>query len=378
MDRLQKAFLAGLIAVLSAIFARIDGSRAVEPPAGKGSELIIYTYESFTGKDGLGAILRDAFRKKTGTDLKYVTVGDAGQLLSRLQLDLEKSKPQAHLVLGIDQNLYPRVKHLLAPLEPSKEGAFMKYVDRDWWLGDPFVPFDYGVLAFIADTQKLPPDDFPKKWDDLTKRRFKKSLLLEDPRTSSPGLGFVLGSIQAAAASVGEKFPPVSTEEVTPTPEKTRKAFTEFWEDLKGKWITLTPGWSQAYGMFLKGEAPMVWSYVTSEAYHRMKAEKADQDRYRAVIFEDGHPVQIEGAAILKDAPGGAAMRKRAVEFLELLVSEEIQKKIPETQWMMPTRLGVKIPAAFQALPVAKKRFSADVPREKLDEAIELWRKAIQ
>jgi thiamine transport system substrate-binding protein len=126
--------------------------------------------------------------------------------------------------------------------------------------------------------------------------------------------------------------------------------------------------------MFLKGEAPLVWSYVTSEAYHRTKWAEAERGRYRAVVFEDGNPVQIEAAAILKDAPGGPAMRKRALEFLELLVSEEIQKKIPETQWMMPTRLGVKLPMAFQTLPVAKKRFTPDVPREKLDETIERWR----
>jgi thiamine transport system substrate-binding protein len=182
--------------------------------------------------------------------------------------------------------------------------------------------------------------------------------------------------MQAMAASVGEVFPPISTEEATPTGEKTKKAFDAFWKDLRSQWVTLAPGWSQAYGMFLKGEAPLVWSYVTSEAYHRTKWSEGERDRYRAVLFEDGNPVQIEGAGILKDAPGGALMRKRSLEFLELLVSEEIQKKVPETQWMMPTRLGVKLPMAFQVLPTAKKRFSPDVPREKLDETIERWRQA--
>lgn len=348
------------------------------PPALGADTLVVYTYDSFTAKDGLAPMLREVYRKKTGGEVKFISVGDSGQLLSRIQLDLEKAKPKAHVILGVDQNLYPRLKHLLSPLDRSKEGGFMKFVDRDWWLGESFVPFDYGVLAFIADTKKIPPSDFPKSWEDLTKRRFKKSLLLQDPRTSSPGLAFVIGSIQAAAERKGEKFPPVSTEEVTPIGEKTKEEFADFWDDLRPQWITLAPGWSQAYGMFLRGEAPLVWSYVTSEAYHRTKGEGADRDRYRAVIFKDGHPVQIEGAALLKEAPGGEKMRKRALEFFEVLVSEEIQKKIPETQWMMPVRLGVKIPTAFQALPVAKKRFSADVPREKLDEAMELWRKAIQ
>ena len=80
----------------------------------------------------------------------------------------------------------------------------------------------------------------------------------------------------------------------------------------------------------------------------------------------------------MKDAPGGAAMRKRAVEFLEVLTSEEIQTRVPETQWMLPVRLGMKLPPAFQGLPDAKKRFNLRISREKLDEALADWSAAIR
>lgn len=353
---LLKIALALVIAILLSLFAH----RASASP------LVVYTYDSIAAKEGLGPILKAAYKKKTGEEITFVTVGDAGQLLSRIQLDLERNSPKAHIVLGIDQNLFLRLKESLAPLDRSREGGFMKFVDREWWLGDAFVPFDFGVFAFVADTKKLKPSDFPKKWKDLLKWRFKKSLLLEDPRTSSPGLAFVLAT-QAAVASKDE--------------EESREDFKEFWKDLKSQWITLAPGWSQAYGMFLKGEAPLVWSYVSSEAYHRSECEKtkcAEPDRYRAVIFSDGNPVQIEGAAMLKDAPGGVAMRKRSLEFLELLTSEEIQKAIPETQWMMPVRLGVKLPTAFQVLPVAKKRFPPESDRERVDGIMERWNQAVR
>jgi thiamine transport system substrate-binding protein len=39
-------------------------------------------------------------------------------------------------------------------------------------------------------------------------------------------------------------------------------------QKLKGRVLTVTPGWSEAYGLFTKGEAPMVLSYTTSPAYH--------------------------------------------------------------------------------------------------------------
>lgn len=353
---LLKAGLALLIAIFLSLFAHHASA----------APLVVYTYDSLVAKEGLGPILKAAYKKKTGEEINFITVGDAGQLLSRVQLDLERNSPKAHLVLGIDQNLFLRLKDLLVPLDRSREGGFMKFVDREWWLGEAFVPFDFGVFAFVVDTKKLKPSDFPKKWKDLLKWRFKKTLLLQDPRTSSPGLAFVVGS-QAAVASKDE--------------DESKEDFKDFWRDLKSQWITLAPGWSQAYGMFLKGEAPLVWSYISSEAYHRVECEKtkcSEPDRYRAAIFEDGNPVQIEGAAMLKDAPGGAAMRKRSLEFLELLTSEEIQKAIPETQWMMPVRLGVKLPAAFQSLPVAKKRFAPETDREKVDGILERWNQAVR
>ena len=55
----------------------------------------------------------------------------------------------------------------------------------------------------------------------------------------------------------------------------------------------MTPGWSEAYGLFTKGEAPMVLSYTTSPAYH-MVAENTE--RYQAAAFREGHYLQIEVA----------------------------------------------------------------------------------
>jgi ABC-type thiamine transport system substrate-binding protein len=52
------------------------------------------------------------------------------------------------------------------------------------------------------------------------------------------------------------------------------------WEKLSDRVLTVTPGWSEAYGLFTSGEAPMVLSYTTSPAYH-MVAEETDRYRRR-------------------------------------------------------------------------------------------------
>ena len=64
----------------------------------------------------------------------------------------------------------------------------------------------------------------------------------------------------------------------------------------------MTKGWSEAYGLFLDGEADMVLSYTTSPTYHQV-AE--DVHKYGAAIFEEGHVAQVEVAGILQRAPVG-------------------------------------------------------------------------
>jgi thiamine transport system substrate-binding protein len=104
--------------------------------------------------------------------------------------------------------------------------------------------------------------------------------------------------------------------------------------------------------MFLKGEAPWVWSYTTSQAYHRLNGDS--QGRYRAQVFEEAMPVQIEGAAWVKLSKNPELAQK----FLEFLVSEKAQTRIPTGNWMLPVRKNVPLPTAFSNLPHPKKLLS--------------------
>jgi thiamine transport system substrate-binding protein len=56
----------------------------------------------------------------------------------------------------------------------------------------------------------------------------------------------------------------------------------------------VTKGWSEAYGLFLKGESDLVLSYTTSPAYHMIEEKK---DHYAAANFAEGHYLQVEVAA---------------------------------------------------------------------------------
>ena len=59
--------------------------------------------------------------------------------------------------------------------------------------------------------------------------------------------------------------------------------------------VTVAPGWSEAYGLFLDGEVDMALAYTTSPAYHLI-AE--DDDSKAAAMFDEGHYMQVEVAAM--------------------------------------------------------------------------------
>jgi thiamine transport system substrate-binding protein len=120
----------------------------------------------------------------------------------------------------------------------------------------------------------------------------------------------------------------------------------EIWQKLKPRVVTVSKGWSEAYGLFLNGEAPMVLSYTTSPAYHII-AENTD--RYGAADFTEGNYMQVEVAARTSTTANTALADK----FLAFMVGPKFQDVIPTTNWMYPViEPSGGLPAAFAALPV--------------------------
>jgi thiamine transport system substrate-binding protein len=147
----------------------------------------------------------------------------------------------------------------------------------------------------------------------------------------------------------------------------------QIWEGLADNIVTVTPGWSEAYGLFLEGEADMVLSYTTSPAYHLI----AEQDDTKAAApFAEGHYLQIEVAGKLaaSDQPG------LADRFLDFIGSEAFQSAIPTTNWMYPavTPAG-GLPAGFETLiqPETSLLLSADQAAAARAGALDEWRAAL-
>jgi thiamine transport system substrate-binding protein len=304
--RKTSLFSAALIAALSFI---------AQPAIGADRQLTIYTYDSFVAEWGPGPKIEAAFEANCDCDLKWVGVADGVALLNRLKL--EGDKAEAGLVLGLDTNLVAEAKatglfeaHGLDTAAISVPGGFTD---------DTFIPYDYGHFAVIYDSQSV--ETPPASLKDLVEGDANQKIVIQDPRTSTPGLGLLLWvksvyGDEAAAA----------------------------WEKLSGRVLTVTPGWSEAYGLFTSGEAPMVLSYTTSPAYHMVVEET---DRYRAAEFSEGHYLQIEVAGLLANAPD----KQLAREFLAFMMTPGFQNEIPTNNWMWPAAaISTDLPEAFTTL----------------------------
>jgi thiamine transport system substrate-binding protein len=282
-------------------------------------KLTVYTYSSFVAEWGPGPKITPIFERQCGCKIEWVGVGDGAALLSKLKLEGEKSP--ADVVLGLDTSLTAEAAAtgLIAPhgIDAGTVRLPVAWDDRN------FVPYDYGYFAFMWDTQQL--KDPPRSLADLAKDGDEPKLLLEDPRTSTPGLGLLLW----LKSVYGDKA-------------------AEAWKGIAPKILTVSKSWDEAYGLFTKGEAPLVLSYTTSQAYHVM-AEQSD--RYKALVFPEGNYMQIEVAGMLKSAKHPDLAR----QFLQFLLSPDFQKEIPTTNWMLPVTDGATPPEFATAAPKPEK-----------------------
>ncbi len=289
--------------------------------SGKDPSLTIFTYDSFVADWGAAPKIGPLFEKQTGIKVNFVAKGDGGALLSAIVN--ERGKPFCDIALGLDNQLSAKAlaSDLFATYEPKGIAAIPAELRID--PKNRLQPFDYGHFAFIWDSEKL--KNPPATLADLTKPEYARKIIIMDPRTSTPGLGLVSWT----KSVYGE-------------------GWKDYWRALKPSILTMTPGWDTGYGLFTSGEAPLVLSYATSPAYHK---ENDKTDRYVALLFPEGHPVQIELAGIVKNAKH----RKNAEKFMDFLVSEACQKELPATQWMYPALGSTPLPASFSAAPKPAK-----------------------
>jgi thiamine transport system substrate-binding protein len=268
--------------------------------------------------------IKIAFEKEYNCTVKFVSISSSIGALRKIQLEGKRTK--ADILLGLDTSIAQVAKKtgLFVPheLNTSKLALPAPYND------DTFIPFDYSFFAFVYDENKL--KNVPDSFEVLASMPKAFKIVIQDPRSSTAGLGLLLWVKSVYGDKAGE-----------------------YWKRLAPHILTVTKGWSEAYGLFLKGEADMVLSYTTSPAYHMVEENKTN---IKSASFKEGHYGQIEVAAVLKSSKQQALSKA----FLAFMHTKTFADIIPTANWAYPVVKGAELHKAFESLHRPEKMMLID------------------
>lgn len=287
--------------------------------AGEGSKLVVYVYDSFVAWGPAQFIEAEFEKRHPGIDLEFVATGPSRAMLARIVNELISGGTPADLFLG-EINDVPRLKQfdILIPIAES-EVPNLKDVPKELLL-DPdrtLIPYEHGFITLVYDSEKLKADELPKTFDELTRPQYKQKLIVQNPLTSSVGHAFLFWTIY----NYGDP------------------GYLDYWRRLLPSILTIQPGWSAAYKLFTKGEAPLVVSFSTDACFDA---------RYKPLLLSNQSYRTIFGAGIVKTTDNPKLSRA----FLDFLLSVEVQEKLPDTEVMFPANSQAKLPSAWQTCAV--------------------------
>lgn len=322
-----------------------DGrGEASDDTAGKRTVKLV-THDSFSASD---AVL-ERFTEETGITIEVIPSGDAGELVNKSALTA--GKPLGDVLFGVDNTFLSRAldANLFLPYESPALASVPDTLELD--ADHRVTPVDHGEVCVNYDKRAFsesPPP--PAGLGDLTAPAYKDKLVVENPATSSPGLAFLLGTIER----FGED------------------GWEEYWLALKENGVEIAAGWEEAYnGSFSAGAGngpfPLVVSYASSPPAEVHYSETPIAEPTTAVM-EDGCFRQIEFAGVLR----GTAHPDAAKKVVDFLLSEEFQSDLPLNMFVFPARDGIELPDVFERF-AARPATTLSMDPERIEKGREKW-----
>jgi ABC transporter substrate-binding protein (ThiB subfamily) len=198
---------------------------------------------------------------------------------------------------------------------------------------------DYGFVNLNADSEWFAANGIPlpQALEDLTDPAYKGLFVAPNPATSSPGLAFLLATID----HFGED------------------GYLDFWRALKANDVLITDGWSEAYfehftaGSGGDGDRPLVVSYSTSPPADVVYATDGRTAPASVNLFlPESAFRQVEFVGVLQ----GAAQPELARQFVDFMLDTDFQADIPLQMFVYPANPSAALPELFT--PLRKRRLT--------------------
>ncbi|MGH9247575.1 MAG: thiamine ABC transporter substrate-binding protein [Acidimicrobiales bacterium] len=342
------------IAVLVAIALPLGACGDTDDGDQTTGSITVMTHDSFN----VSQALLDGFLDETGIEVEVLPAGDAGAALN--QAILTKENPQGDVFFGVDNTFLTRA--LDEDLFVRYESPGLDTVDRQFVVDDEHrvTPVDYGDVCLNYDKEFFTAEGVavPQTLDDLTLPEYRDLLVVENPATSSPGLAFLLATVDR----FGED------------------GYLDYWADLRANGVHVSEGWEDAYyaqfsGGAGEGSRPLVVSYASSPPAEVVFADPPLSEAPTGVI-DDGCFRQIEFAGVLQ----GAANPDGARHFIDFLLSTEFQEDMPLNMFVFPVSTEAELPDAFAqhaVIPTEPVTVDPEEIGENRDRWIEEWTETV-
>jgi thiamine transport system substrate-binding protein len=153
--------------------------------------LTIMTHDSFAASEEV----IQAFEQANDVDITFLASGDTGSALNKAILS--KDAPLADVFYGVDNTFLSRA--LEADIFEAYESPMLANIPDRFEL-DPehrLSPVDYGDVCINYDKSYFAENNLavPQSLEDLLLPEYEGLLVVENPATSSPGLAFLLATI---------------------------------------------------------------------------------------------------------------------------------------------------------------------------------------
>lgn len=292
-----------------------------------------------------------AFTESTGIDVKVIAAGDAGSLVN--QAVLSKDNPLADVLFGVDDTFLSRA--LDNEIFTSFESTLIDTVPEDIDIDDTgrATPISFGDVCINYDIEHYENGlAVPSTLDDLRQKRYASQLTVEHPATSSPGLAFMLATID----------------------EYGEDGWLDFWADLKAGGTRVAPDWETAYFSDFShhgGSSSLVVSYASSPPAEVILAENPTDQAPTGVIHA-GCYRQIEFAGIL----AGTEYPTAAGQLIDYMLSIEFQEQVPLSWFVFPANANAALPdefVAYTVLPESPAQLDPDDIAANRERWIQEW-----
>lgn len=312
----------GVLMVVWSVAGCLPAAPIAEAPTT--ANLVLASHDSFNISEEVLA----AFEAEHRATVQVLTLGDAGEALNKIILS--KDAPLADLFFGVDNTFLSRA--LTADIFEPYTSPLLEQIPDDLKL-DPehrLLPVDYGFVNLNADSEWFAAAGIPlpQTLEELTDPTYRGLLVVQNPATSSPGLAFLLATID----HFGEE------------------GYLDFWRALKANDVLVTDGWSDAYfshftvGSGGEGDRPLVVSYSTSPPADVVYASDGRTEPASVNIFPPGSAFrQVEFVGILK----GAAQPELARKFVDFMLDVQFQSDIPLQMFVYPANSNAALPDLF-------------------------------